>query len=154
MMQSQLLKKPRGLNLLTDVQLWLIVIATFVVGIGLWGAMPAGYAQELIANPRALVSLLLLYPLVEELLFRGVIQPALLRQPILALRHAGVSRANLVTSILFAGLHLVNHSLSWAVAVLLPSLVLGHMFERYRHLAVPMCLHIFFNVTYVLAGAL
>ena len=131
-----------------------VMTGSLMTGIGLWYALPKGFAEDLVSSPLLLVNVLLLYPLVEELLFRGVIQSALLSRSVLVIRTFGLSRANLITSLLFVGLHLINHSPSWALAVLVPSLALGHIRERYSSLAVPMLLHVFFNGIYLIAGTL
>lgn len=143
---------PRRPDPLRDVQLLVILIGSLLTGIGLWLALPHGFAADTVASPLLLLNVLLLYPLVEEWLFRGVIQVALLNRPALAIRDLGISRANLITSALFVGLHMVNHSPGWALAVLVPSLTLGHMRERYHSLVAPIALHILFNVIYLLAG--
>jgi CAAX protease family protein len=125
-----------------------------LVGAGLWLLLPRGFAANVAADPLLVISTLLLYPVVEEFLFRGVIQGWLLERPSLATRNFGISRANLITSILFVGLHLFNHSPAWALAVLIPSLTFGHFRDRYHGLAIPMLLHIFFNAIYLVAGSL
>ena len=99
-----------------------------------------------------MLNIIFRYPLVEELLFRGVIQTELLRRPVLARRHFGISRANLITSILFICLHLVHQAPLWAISVLLPSLVMGHFRERYGNLLAPILLHILFNATWLTAS--
>ena len=131
-----------------------VLIGSLLTGIGLWIALPHGFAKDIVASPLLLVNILLLYPLVEEVLFRGIIQGELLNRSSLAIRDLGISRANLITSILFVGLHFVNHPPSWALAVLVPSLTLGHIRERYPSLAAPILLHILFNAIYLIAGIL
>nr|WP_255612536.1 JDVT-CTERM system glutamic-type intramembrane protease [Alcanivorax sp. 1008] len=94
----------------------------------------------------------MLYPVVEELLFRGVIQGALLRRQKMAVRHFGISRANMLASAMFACLHLVHQTPFWAASVLIPSLLLGHFRERYGNLFVPILLHILFNTIWLSAS--
>lgn len=147
-------KQSRRPGALRDIQLLVVLSGAFLTGIALWSVLPHGFAADVFHSPLALLNVLLLYPLVEEWLFRGVIQPALLSRPPLAIRNLGISRANLITSLLFVGLHLVNHSPGWALAVLAPSLVLGHIRERYDNLLAPILLHIFFNIIYLAAGTL
>ena len=139
-------------NFLMHWQLLVVCIISLLVGVGMWWFFPKVSTANIIKDPWLLMSLLLFFPLVEELLFRGVIQAALLQRPFLAIRQLGISPANLITSILFVGLHLFNHSPAWALAVLLPSLTLGYMREHYQNLVVPIYLHIFFNATYLIAG--
>lgn len=138
---------------LRDPHLIVVLIGSLLTGVGLWYTLPQGFADGIVASPLLLINMLLLYPVVEELLFRGVIQGALLDRTSLAIRDLGISRANLITSILFVGLHLVNQTLGWALSVLVPSLTLGHIRERYPSLAAPILLHILFNAIYLVAGA-
>ena len=135
-----------------DPQLLAVLAGTLLTGVGLWLWMPAGYAAYVTDSLWLTLNIVLLYPLVEELLFRGVIQTELLRRPVLSKHHLGVSRANLVTSILFVCLHLIHQSPLWALSVLLPSLVMGHFRERYGNLLAPVMLHILFNATWLTAS--
>jgi membrane protease YdiL (CAAX protease family) len=138
---------------LRDPHLIVVLIGSLLTGVGLWYTLPQGFAEGIVASPLLLMNTLLLYPVVEELLFRGVIQGALLDRSSLTICHLGISRANMITSLLFVSLHLVNQSPGWALAVLVPSLALGHIRERYSSLAAPILLHIVFNATYLIAGA-
>lgn len=140
--------------ILGDGRLWWILVANLLVGACLWLVMPRGFAVALANSFWSMMGFVLLWPVVEELLFRGVIQRELLRLPALAKIFAGISGANALTSVLFASLHLVNHPPLWAAAVLVPSLVLGYTLERYQRLLVPMLLHSLFNATWLVAGNL
>lgn len=153
-MKQLQLSLPYHFYLPRDTHLMIVMIGSLMTGVGLWYALPKGFAEDILSSPLLLVNVLLLYPLVEELLFRGVIQGALLNRPVLMIRMLGLSRANLITSLLFVGLHLINHSLGWALAVLVPSLALGHIRECYSSLAVPVLLHVFFNSIFLIAGTL
>ena len=138
--------------LICDWQFHLVIACSVVTGIvfRLW--LPAGYAEPIASSPWLLVSFLLLYPVVEEWVFRGVLQGELLKREWGKMRGIGISNANLVTSIVFVLLHMVNHPPSWALAVLVPSLVLGHFRERHESLLPPIILHPLFNLTYLVAG--
>jgi uncharacterized protein len=135
-----------------DWQFYLAIVGSIITGIVFWLWLPAGYAEPIASNPWLLLSFLLLYPLVEEWVFRGVLQGELLKREWGKRRGIGISNANLVTSIVFVLLHLVNHPPSWALAVLVPSLVLGHFRERHDSLLPPMLLHPLFNLAYLVAG--
>lgn len=137
---------------LTDPQLWIIVAATIAVVLALRYLLPAGYASHITVSVTMLTSTILLYPVVEELLFRGFIQGELLRHKFCSQRHFFISRANLMTSFLFALLHLVYQPPLWALAVIVPSLVMGHFRERYHSIVPAVALHIYFNSAFVLAG--
>ena len=95
-----------------------------------------------------LMSLVVLYPIVEEIVFRGLIQPFLAKR--LSQRWSVFSLANVLTSLLFVAVHLINHPPLWALAVFGPSLVFGYSQERYNHLVAPIILHCSYNAGYFL----
>jgi membrane protease YdiL (CAAX protease family) len=136
----------------TDWQFYLVIAGSVATGVFFWLWLPAGYADSIASDPWRLVSFLLIYPLLEEWVFRGVLQGELLKREWGKRRGIGISNANLVTSVVFVLLHFINHPPLWAVAVFVPSLVFGHFRERHESLVTPMLLHSFFNLTYLLAG--
>lgn len=149
---EQPFKKYHLRELLKDTHLAVIFLGSLLVGLGLSFILPSTFLESATADTLVLLNLLLLYPLVEELLFRGLIQETLLKRSCLAVRNFGISYANIITSILFVGLHFIHHPPVWAMAVFVPSLVLGYIRERYISLLVPISLHIFFNCIYLLAA--
>ncbi len=131
-----------------DRQFIAALIAGLLFWIALRWAMPnAKHSAIPIAT---LLSLCVIQPLLEELIFRGVMQTELLRHTWGALRKFGLSSANLMTSALFTGLHFFSHSPLWALAVLIPSLLFGHFRERHNSLYPPLALHIYYNTGYFL----
>jgi hypothetical protein len=90
----------------------------------------------------------LLYPVVEEIVFRGLIQE-LVRDHISRQSLGPVTIANLLTSLLFAGLHFIYHAPLWAALVFFPSLVFGFFKDRTHHLVAPIILHVFYNAGYL-----
>ena len=135
-----------------DPHLWITLAGTIAVVLVFRYLLPIGYASHITSSTIMIVSMLLLYPLAEELLFRGVIQSELLRHQFWSKQHFFISRANLMTSFLFVLLHLINQPPLWALAVAVPSLVMGHFYERYRSVLPAMALHIYFNGAFLLAG--
>lgn len=135
-----------------DPQLQLVVLAAVLTGFAFWAVQPPGYAQAIAESRWRLLGVLVVYPVVEEWLFRGLLQGALLERPSFRRCLWGVSGANITTSVAFVILHVLQHPLSWAVAVAAPSLVLGHFRERYGGILLPVGLHTLFNGIYVLAG--
>ena len=92
--------------------------------------------------------LCLLQPLIEELIFRGVLQGELLRRSWGQKTWSGISAANGATSVAFTALHFVSHPPLWAAGVLIPSLLFGYFRERHASLYPPLCLHIYYNTGY------
>ena len=92
-----------------------------------------------------------------ELLFRGLLQGQLLRlsQHGEELRRIGpVTWANGLTTLAFVALHLSAQPLAWAlaVAVALPSLVFGHLRERFASVWPAVGLHMVYNAGFAAAG--
>ena len=89
------------------------------------------------------------YPILEEIVFRGGIQPALANRSALAKTFAGISITNVITSVLFAGAHLLNQTLFWSALVFIPSLVFGWARDRHNTVASPMILHMTYNAGFL-----
>jgi len=90
----------------------------------------------------------LAYPVLEEIVFRGLVQE--LVRDYVSRRFLGpFSVANLLTSVLFTALHFVYHLPVWAALVFFPSLVFGFFKDRYQGLAAPILLHIFYNAGFL-----
>ncbi len=96
----------------------------------------------------------LLYPALEEIVFRGFMQAMLLERAAMQKRIGPVSLANLATSVVFAASHLINQSATQAALVLFPSLVFGYVYERYRHVLPCILLHGFYNAGFLCLFAL
>lgn len=141
---------PRPLNTLAfDVQVWIALAAGVVVWMGLAALFHASPRLEWVArDPLRYFKLAVLIPIAEEIVFRGGIQPALLRTRVGVRRVLGCSVANLATSALFALAHLPFHPPLWALATFAPSLVFGHLRERYASVIPAVLLHVFYNAGY------
>ncbi len=87
------------------------------------------------------------YPILEELVFRGFVQELLMKFS-KGKRIGLLSLANVVTSILFAAMHLIYHAVLWAVAVFIPSLLFGYFKDKYQSVVPPIVLHVFYNCGY------
>lgn len=125
-----------GLALLAGVLFWLVLA---FLG-------KAGSTVELVP----LVSLVLVQPLVEELLFRGVLQGQLMTQSWGRRQLGGFTLANLAASVLFTALHFASHPPLWAIGVLLPSLLYGYFRDRHHSVYPAIALHVFYNAGYFL----
>lgn len=104
---------------------------------------------------------ILLFALAEEIIFRMGLQQALSRPlerasilrslpitfPVLA-----VSPANLATSTIFCLAHLPGHPPLWALAVFVPSLVFGVMWDRHRTILPCWIIHAAYNLLYFHRG--
>lgn len=97
------------------------------------------------------LSLVLVQPIVEELVFRGVLQGQLLR--LSAGRRLGpVTWANLVVTAGFVALHLPAQPPGWALAVVVPSLVFGHLRDRLGSVWPAVLVHAVYNAGFGLVA--
>ena len=121
-----------------------LLAAPLLLALGLWlgfiERIPYGGWTALL-----LLQLLVLYPVAEEVLFRGVLQAKLAEFTWGQVSVLGVSFANLVASILFAVTHIVLLGTLAAGLTLLPSLVFGHLFQVCRSLWPPILMHSWYN---------
>ena len=99
----------------------------------------------LFSDPYAFLMLVLFYPMLEELSFRGVIQGVLSLKLSDRLYGGFLSAANFVTSLLFVAIHFVHHSPLWAMAVFVPSLIFGYFRDRFGGVVPSIALHAFYN---------
>lgn len=84
--------------------------------------------------------------IVEEVIFRGGVQGWLLRKELFKPGVLGLSRANWLTSSIFAAAHIWQHPLNLVPGYLAVSLVLGYFRERYHGILVPIALHAWYNL--------
>jgi membrane protease YdiL (CAAX protease family) len=125
------------LALLAAVPVWLVLL----IWAGPWMRVPQG--------AWAWCSLLLVQPCLEEWVFRGLLQGEALRlttrrgEPA---RLGPVTWANALVSLLFVALHLLAQPVVWALAVAVPSLVLGHLRERFNSVWPAVWVHATYNL--------
>jgi len=104
-----------------------------------------------VSRPWLFLMLTAVYPMLEEIVFRGIFQAWLHRKTSGKPLWAGISQANFFTSIVFSLLHLTAHSVLMATLVLIPSLVFGYFRDRYNGWLIPsIALHCFYNAGYFL----
>ena len=103
------------------------------------------YFKKFPTNNLNYLSILLIYPILEELTFRGFIQELLYKKYNKYFFYKKISVANVVTSLLFAMMHMVNHSIYWAVLVFFPSLVFGYFKDKTKIIMPSILLHIIYN---------
>jgi membrane protease YdiL (CAAX protease family) len=105
-----------------------------------------------LADPLRFASLAIAWPLLEELAFRGVLQPWLARTGWGARENWGITTANVTTSVLFAAAHLASDDPALAAGTFVPSLVFGYFRDRYGAIAPGAVLHVFYNAGWFLAA--
>ena len=102
--------------------------------------------STLLSDKRSLFFLILFYPIIEELAFRGVIQEFIAKRTkeYHAVFHLSV--ANILTSVLFVLMHFVHHQPLWALLVFIPSLIFGYFKDQYNNIFPSILLHSFYNI--------
>ena len=93
----------------------------------------------------SLFFLIIFYPVVEELAFRGVIQEFIASKTKQYPSFFYLSLANIVTSLLFVAMHFVHHTPLWALLVFVPSLIFGYFKDQYKYIVPSIFLHMFYN---------
>lgn len=102
-------------------------------------------------NLSLMLYICVLYPVLEELSFRGFLQTWLLERPAMSVvRFRGLTGANLIVSLLFATAHLISHTPLWSMLVFFPSLVFGYFRERHDSVISPILLHSWYNTGFFL----
>jgi uncharacterized protein len=124
---------------------WHFVLAA-LAAVPAWVALAhlAGERMQADTAVAALVSLVVVQPAVEELVFRGALQGYLLERGF-ARRIGPVSLANLGTTAAFVALHFATQPAAWAIAVTAPSLVFGHLRERFGSVLPAIAMHSLYN---------
>jgi membrane protease YdiL (CAAX protease family) len=138
---------------LRDTHAMLALLAAVPVWLAL--ALWAGAYMRYPTGVWAWASLLLVQPVLEELVFRGILQGQALR--LMALngeprRLGPVTLANVLVTVGFVALHLRSQPLAWALAVAGPSLVLGHLRERLGSVWPAMLVHVIYNAGFGLTA--
>lgn len=132
-------------------------MAAMAATVPVCGLLALGWGDRMAVPAGALAwgMFVFVQPAIEEFAFRGVLQGALAdalarRRP--APRWGPLSAANALTSVAFVLLHLVHQPAAWALAVFVPSLVLGHLRERLGSLWPAVGMHALYNAGFGLAA--
>ena len=125
-------------------------ILALAAGVVFWIALAWLGMQPPPLGLAALASVVLLQPVVEELLFRGLLLGWLGEKRWGRRQFAGFTLANLATALAFTALHFINHPPLWAAGVLLPALLFGYFRDRHASVLPAIALHVFYNAGYFL----
>ncbi len=131
--------------------------AALLVGPLVWGALYLSgvFVQDggahLVVLIWPAILFCLVYPVVEELFFRGVVQRCLYDKSALSrVAYFGFSYANAVTTVLFVFAHWFSQPLVWALLVIFPSLLFGWFRDKYNSVIPSLFLHVFYNTGFYL----
>ncbi|HEB98790.1 MAG TPA: JDVT-CTERM system CAAX-type protease [Thiotrichales bacterium] len=132
-----------------DPRFWAALgVAPLVWLLGWWLWQPQPRWDWPLAEPRVFLMVGLLYPLAEEILFRGLLQGELSRWRWGRAARGGVTGANLATSLIFTALHFFSHPPLAASLVIFPSLIFGYFRDRHGNIRASVILHMFYNTGY------
>jgi len=98
-----------------------------------------------------LLSLIIWQPFIEEVLFRGIIQGQISKHDWGKRSWLCISSANLITSMLFVIVHMINNTPLFALTVLAPSLVFGYFRDHCNSIYPSIIIHSSYNAM-VFAG--
>lgn len=133
------------------------LLLALLLALPVWAALGFWFADRMQAPVGwvAWVFLVAVQPLLEELLFRGILQGQALRLTTVRgrpLRLGPITLANLLVTLGFVALHLRAQPPDWALAVALPSLVLGHLRERMDSVWPAVLVHSVYNAGFGLSA--
>lgn len=130
----------------TDPHLLLALLAALPVWLVLFVWAPPG--MRVPQGVWAWCSLVLVQPCLEEWVFRGLLQGEALRMTTWRgepARIGPITWANALVTLAFVALHLVAQPTAWALAVAVPSLVLGHLREQLHSVWPAVGVHAVYN---------
>ena len=109
--------------------------------------LATGLPQELQYQPktRTVLLIILLIPLCEEIVFRGLLQNELASYGRLRRTLLGISWDNLISSTLFTVVHALYFENLLLLTIEFPALLFGYFYSQYRRLIYPVLLHIWYN---------
>ena len=128
---------------------YLALIAGVIAWIVLWFTVIPTFTVDQGSITRILLLTVIWYPLLEEILFRGIIQKYLFNKPWGCTTFIGLSVANWLTSLLFVSAHFWYQPAMWAILVLIPSLAYGFFRDRFASIYPCILLHSFYNGGFV-----
>jgi len=103
------------------------------------------YPSHVEFNWLQLLSLIVWQPLLEEVLFRGIIQGQFAKHEWGKRSRLNISSANAATSVLFVAMHMVNTLPLYALTIFVPSLVLGYFRDYCDSIYPCIVIHSTFN---------
>ena len=123
----------------------LALLAGVIAWMLLWVTVVPAFTIDQGSIARTIVLTVIWYPLVEEILFRGIVQSYLSNKSWGCKSFANLSAANWLTSLLFVSAHFLYQPVTWAILVVIPSLAYGFFLDRFSSVYPSILLHTFYN---------
>jgi membrane protease YdiL (CAAX protease family) len=134
----------------SDIQFRAALIAAPVFWAALWFyAAPRTEWSWPLTAPAQFLLLAVVYPVLEELVFRGALQGWLRSRGWGKSEWRQITAANVITSVAFALTHMMINPVYLSASVFIPSLIFGYFRDRYDQLHASVVLHVFYNVGYI-----
>jgi hypothetical protein len=133
-----------------DIKFIIAVLAGAVVVFVIHQFASKLFVPRYVPDAIIIFNVLLWYPLLEETLFRGVIQGQLRKKKWALATVLNLTVANWMTSVLFAGFHFFYHPPLAALLILIPSLVFGYFRDLYKSILPSLALHSIYNLLFLL----
>ena len=122
------------------------LIAALIAPLLVWPWVPAWNDELLKAGLFNAVVFVVSISVLEEILFRGFLQGWLLGRAQFKQMLIYFSRANWLTSLLFASVHIWSHAQILVPGYFVVGMLLGYFRERYNGILVPVLLHSYYNL--------
>ncbi len=90
------------------------------------------------------------YPVLEEIVFRGALQGGLWKTFLAGKALGPLSAPNILTAVVFGAVHLYSQAPLAALSIVIPGLIFGYFRDRYQHLLPCILLHIFYNAGFLI----
>lgn len=134
------------LRLMRDRAFWLAVAAmpACLAGLACFAPHHPRAWRWYAAHASSLALVTLVSPLLEEIVFRGLLQEFLARH-LDGRSRPPLTRANILTSVVFSLFHLLHKGPLWAAGVFAPSLVFGYFRDKYDSILPSILLHVLYN---------
>ncbi|TYB33045.1 MAG: JDVT-CTERM system CAAX-type protease [Flexistipes sinusarabici] len=135
---------------------YFVFIVSFLGGIVYFVFKLIFFADNFDFNIHKFYQYVIIIPILEEWIFRGNIQRTLKGKlyknkkiSVTVISNATgsfISVQNVITSVLFASMHLIYSPASHALMVFIPSLIFGLVYDKHQKLIFPVFLHGFYNL--------
>ncbi len=120
------------------------LIGVFVTLIYFGSVLAFGLGRFTAFDMRSVLYFMLLVPIIEECIFRGIIQPFINSK--LSKYLLGISVGNIVASMIFSLMHLFTASVAISVLMFIPSIFLGYLRDKSGSIIPSIFTHAIFNV--------
>jgi uncharacterized protein len=132
-----------------DIKFFIAVLAGAVVIFVIHQFASKLFTPRYVPDAIIIFNVLLWYPVLEEILFRGVIQGQLRKKKWALATVLNLTVANWLTSIIFVGFHFFYHPPVIAFLILVPSLIFGYFRDLYKSIMPSLVLHVTYNLLFL-----